>query len=374
VITEVHEAAHATIEVAAASGRYPVFVGSSLLASVPTVVANYAPAQRLAVIADDRVAPIHGETVAAVLTDVGHDVTFLTFPEGEASKTRKFWSILTDEMLDAGLGRDCAVIGVGGGVTTDLAGFVAATFLRGVPIIQIPTTMLAMVDASVGGKTGVDVRNGKNLVGAFHAPSAVIADTEVLKTLDTRFLAEGIVEAVKHGAILDENYFSAVANAAEELASADQEESAKCVTTSVRLKSEIVARDEFEGGLRQILNFGHTIGHALEAAADYRLGHGRAVAFGMVAEARLGERLGLTEAHTADRLIDVLAAFVDPTALDIQTSDMLSFLDADKKAKGGRTRYVLLRRIGQVLHEGGWTREIDERLVRTVVDEVIAGW
>ena len=374
MITEVHEAAHATIEVAAASGRYPVFVGSSLLASVPTVVANYAPAQRLAVIADDRVAPIHGETVAAVLTDVGHDVTFLTFPEGEASKTRKFWSILTDEMLDAGLGRDCAVIGVGGGVTTDLAGFVAATFLRGVPIIQIPTTMLAMVDASVGGKTGVDVRNGKNLVGAFHAPSAVIADTEVLKTLDTRFLAEGIVEAVKHGAILDENYFSAVANAAEELASADQEESAKCVTTSLRLKSEIVARDEFEGGLRQILNFGHTIGHALEAAADYRLGHGRAVAFGMVAEARLGERLGLTEAHTADRLIDMLAAFVDRTALDIQTSDMLSFLDADKKAKGGRTRYVLLRRIGQVLHEGGWTREIDERLVRTVVDEVIAGW
>ena len=374
MIKGVHEAAYATIEVAAASGGYKVFVGPALLASVPVVVATYAPARRLAVISDDRVGLIHGETVVKALRDAGHDITFLTFPEGEASKTRKFWSILTDQMLEAGLGRDCAVVAVGGGVTTDLAGFVAATFLRGVPVIQVPTTTLAMVDASVGGKTGVNVRNGKNLVGAFHAPSAVIADTEVLGTLDSRFLAEGIVEAIKHGVILDEEHFLGIANTTQELILADPKESAKFVTASVRLKSQVVARDEFERGLRHILNFGHTVGHALEAAADYRLGHGRAVAFGMIAEARIGERLGITEPKTSECLTDVLAELVDRTALEVETSSVLGFLSADKKARAGRARYVLLRRIGQALDQGGWAREVDEDVVRTVVDEVICGW
>ena len=374
MIKGVHEAAYATVEVAAASGGYQVFVGPSLLASVPAVVATYAPARRLAVISDDRVGPIHGETVAEALRDAGHDITFLTFPEGEASKTRKFWSILTDQMLEAGLQRDCAVVAVGGGVTTDLAGFVAATFLRGVPVIQVPTTTLSMVDASVGGKTGVNVRNGKNLVGAFHAPSAVVADTEVLGTLDPRFLAEGLVEAVKHGVILDEEHFLGIANRIQELILADPKESARCVTASVRLKSQVVARDEFERGLRQVLNFGHTVGHALEAATDYRLGHGRAVAFGMIAEARIGERLGLTEPKTSESLTDVLAELVDRTALEVETSTVLGFLSADKKARDGRTRYVLLRRIGQALDQGGWAREVDEDVVRTAVDEVISGW
>ncbi|HAY76350.1 MAG TPA: 3-dehydroquinate synthase [Gemmatimonadetes bacterium] len=374
MIKGVHEVAYDTIEVAAASGGYQVFVGPSLLASVPAVVATYAPARRLAVISDDRVGPIHGETVAEALRDAGHDITFLTFPEGEASKTRKFWSILTDQMLEAGLQRDCAVVAVGGGVTTDLAGFVAATFLRGVPVIQVPTTTLSMVDASVGGKTGVNVRNGKNLVGAFHAPSAVVADTEVLGTLDPRFLAEGLVEAVKHGVILDEEHFLGIANRIQELILADPKESARCVTASVRLKSQVVARDEFERGLRQVLNFGHTVGHALEAATDYRLGHGRAVAFGMIAEARIGERLGLTEPKTSESLTDVLAELVDRTALEVETSTVLGFLSADKKARDGRTRYVLLRRIGQALDQGGWAREVDEDVVRSAVDEVISGW
>ena len=374
MIKGVHEAEYATIEVAGASGGYQVFVGASLLASVPVVVATYAPARRLVVISDDRVGLIHGETVAKALREAGHDITFLTFPEGEASKTRKFWSILTDQMLEAGLQRDCAVVAVGGGVTTDLAGFVAATFLRGVPVIQVPTTTLSMVDASVGGKTGVNVRNGKNLVGAFHAPSAVVADTEVLGTLDPRFLAEGLVEAVKHGVILDEEHFLGIANRIQELILADPKESARCVTASVRLKSQVVARDEFERGLRQVLNFGHTVGHALEAATDYRLGHGRAVAFGMIAEARIGERLGLTQPKTSESLTDVLAELVDRTALEVETSTVLGFLSADKKARDGRTRYVLLRRIGQALDQGGWAREVDDDVVRTVVDEVISGW
>ena len=187
-------------------------------------------------------------------------------------------------------------------------------------------------------------------------------------------MAEGIVEAVKHGAILDEEHFLGLANTTKELILADPKESARCVTASVRLKSQVVARDEFERGLRQVLNFGHTVGHALEAATDYRLGHGRAVAFGMIAEARIGERLGLTEPKTSESLTDVLAELVDRTALEVETSTVLGFLSADKKARDGRTRYVLLSRIGQALDQGGWAREVDDVVVRTVVDEVISGW
>ena len=374
MITDVHEAARDTIEVAAAAGGYPVFVGPELLSRLPVVLDAYARAERVAVISDDQVGPIHGASVAETLVDVGHDVTFLTFPEGEASKTRRSWSILTDEMLDAGLGRDCVVVAVGGGVTTDLAGFVAATYLRGVPIVQVPTSSLAMIDASVGGKTGVDVRAGKNLVGAFHAPRAVVADTTVLTSLDATNRSEGLVEAVKHGAIRDEAHFAMVVDAAESLAAADPDAWAECVAASVGLKAEVVVRDEFEGGLRQILNFGHTIGHAIEAAAEYQIGHGRAVAYGMVAEARLGERLGVTEAGCAERLVHALAPLTDRGPLDIDTSRAFGFLGADKKSRGGHARYVLLRRIGEVASEHGWAREVDVEAARAALDEVVAGW
>ena len=374
MITQIYEAARHTIEVASSSGMYPVFVGPALLDRLPVVVSTYAPAKRLAVITDDQVGPIHGALVAQTLVDVGHDVTFLTFPEGEASKTRKAWSILTDEMLDAGLGRDCVVVAVGGGVTTDLAGFVAATYMRGVPIVQVPTSTLAMIDASVGGKTGVDVRVGKNLVGAFHAPRAVVADTSVLATLDATDRAEGLVEALKHGAILDEAHFTSVVEAGNSLAESDPDAWADCIAASVRLKAEVVAQDEFEVGFRQILNFGHTIGHAIEAAADYRIGHGRAVAYGMIAEARLGERLGVTDPGTAGRLTEALAPLTVRGVLDVDPSRAFGFLGADKKSRGGRAQYVLLRRIGEVDGEEGWAREADDDDAKAVLDGVLSGW
>ena len=374
MITDISEAARHTIEVSSASGAYPVFVGPALLDRLPAVVSTYAPAKRLAVIADDQVGPVHGALVAEALIDAGHDVTCMTFPEGEASKTRKTWSILTDEMLDAGLGRDCVVVAVGGGVTTDLAGFVAATYMRGVPIVQVPTSTLAMIDASVGGKTGVDVRVGKNLVGAFHAPRAVVADTAVLATLDATNRSEGLVEALKHGAIRDEDHFTAVVKAAHSLAEADADAWAECIAASVRLKADVVAQDEFEGGFRQILNFGHTIGHAIEAAADYRIGHGRAVAYGMIAEARLGERLGLTDSGTADRLTEALAPVTARDALDVDPSRAFGFLDADKKSRGGRARYVVLCRIGEVDGAEGWAREVDDDDVKAALDGVLSGW
>ncbi len=350
--------AGASVEVATVDGSYSVHVGRGILATLPDLLERHAPAHRFAVISDDQVGPLHGARVCDVCRAGGLDVILLTFPAGEASKTRESWARLTDEMLDAGLGRDSCVIGVGGGVTTDLAGFVAATYLRGVPIVQIPTSYLAMIDASVGGKTGVDVEAGKNLVGAFHPPRFVLADTEVLRTLPRRERAQGLVEAFKHGAILDLEYFDALTADLAKLLDATPDVAGAAILNSVELKAGVVGRDQFEGGYRQILNFGHTIGHAIEAASHYRLGHGSAVALGMLAEAEIGERVGVTEAGTRDLLLAAMEPLLPDGTVSISSAEAFRYLDTDKKARGGRVRYVLLERLGVVAPGEGWTHEV----------------
>lgn len=355
------------VDVAASAGGYPVVVGSGVLEEVSHVVEAVAPGRRLAVISDTTVLPLHGARVAERLRAAGRDVATFDFPAGEASKTRSSWSALTDRMLEAGFGRDSCVVAVGGGVTTDLAGFVAATFLRGVPVLQVPTSTLAMIDASVGGKTGVDVRAGKNLVGAFHPPAAVLADVRTLGTLPRTQRAQGLVEAIKHGAVLDEGHFDAVGSRLEAVLAGDEEASAEVVLASVRLKAGVVERDEFEGGLRQILNFGHTIGHALEAASAYSMGHGSAVAAGMLAESRLGERLAVTQAGTTERLADLLRRVVGDVAPTGTAESARSYLSSDKKVRGGRARYVLLERIGKAVGEGGWSHSVPDPLVEDVL-------
>jgi 3-dehydroquinate synthase len=310
--------------------------------------------------------------VLEALMSTGVDARLYSFPAGEACKTRENWSMLTDAMLDDGHGRDSCVVAVGGGVTGDLAGFVAATYLRGVPVVQIPTSYLAMIDASVGGKTGVDVRAGKNLVGSFHAPRAVFADPGTLATLPAAERAQGLVEAFKHGAILDAAYFEWLTVAADRLLAVDIETATEAVLRSVRIKANVVTRDEREGGLRQVLNFGHTVGHALEAATGYRMGHGTAVAAGMLLEAELGERLGVTEPGTRAKIACSLATLglsLDSVpSLDLEAA--MRFLASDKKARSGRPRYVLLRRLGEVEDEKGWSREIPESLVSDVLAEL----
>jgi 3-dehydroquinate synthase len=370
--SEVHGDALGTIEVDSSGGAYPVIVGAGLLGRLHEVIEAYAPAQRLALITDDHVGPLHGEGVAAACRAVGHDVTYLTFPDGEASKTRKSWSILTDEMLEAGLGRDCVVVAVGGGVVTDLAGFVAATYLRGVPVVQVPTSYLAMIDASVGGKTGVDVRSGKNLVGAFHPPAAVLADVDVLGTLPAVERGQGLVEAFKHGAILEEDYFVQLEDATVALLGATPEVAAQCVLESVRIKARVVAEDEFESGYRQVLNFGHTIGHAIEAASGYSLGHGSAVALGMLAEAEIGEVTGVTEPGTRDRIEAAVAPLLEGVTVDVDPVAAIPFITTDKKARKGRPRYVLLRRLGEIAQGDAWTHEVPDAVAGEAMTRVLA--
>lgn len=349
------------VKVRTRDGSYEVVVGAGILPELPRLAAACVTAERFAVIADDNVAPTHGRAVVEAGVEAGLDMALFTFPAGEASKTRKSWSILTDELLEAGFGRDACVVAVGGGVTTDLGGFVAATYLRGVPVIQVPTSYLAMIDASVGGKTGVDVRAGKNLVGAFHPPRLVVVDPEVLATLPITERAQGLVEAFKHGAILDAAYFASLEENVVDLMAADPASAGPAVARSVELKAAVVSEDEFEGGYRQILNFGHTLGHALEAASEYALGHGSSVALGMLMEARLGERLGVTEAGTFVRLREALEALLGP--LDEVHTDpaaAVRYLRTDKKVRGGQPRVVLLRRLGEVDLGDGWSHAVSE--------------
>ncbi|MBA2668759.1 MAG: 3-dehydroquinate synthase, partial [Gemmatimonadetes bacterium] len=263
-------------------------------------------------------------------------------------KTRAEWIRLSDEMLSARLGRDTVVLALGGGVTGDLAGFVAATYMRGLPLVQIPTSLLAMVDSSVGGKTGVDTEAGKNLIGAFHPPVLVAADIDLLSTLPAEHLRAGLAEAVKHGAITDAGYLAEVESAASALLGGDAEALSRLVGRSVQIKADIVSRDPREGGLRKVLNFGHTLGHALETLSGYELLHGEAISIGMVLEARLGEAIGVTRSGSADRL----AAVLNTIGLPVKPSgshspdEVIAATMLDKKGREGRVEYALISEIG----------------------------
>ena len=351
---------------------YPVRLGRGVRAEVAELLRELAPAHRYAVISDATVAELHGRELTDALVEAGLDARLFTFPAGEENKTREEWTRLTDALLDAGVGRDGGLVAVGGGVTGDLAGFVAATYMRGIPVIQVPTSLVAMIDASVGGKTGVDVAAGKNLVGAFHPPRLVLADPEVVSTLPRGERSQGLAEAVKHGAIRDREYLEALERDADALLDADPDALLEAVHRSVEIKADVVSRDEREGGLRKVLNFGHTVGHALEAAAGYGLPHGSAIAAGMVLEVRIGEMLEVTEPGTAAELTRILERFELPTSppAGLDPDAVFGYTRADKKGRAGRPRYVLLRRPGEVARGEGWSHPVPDDLLRELLDEV----
>jgi 3-dehydroquinate synthase len=345
-------------------GSYDVLIGPGLLDDLPTLIERSAPAHRYALIADDRVARLYGERVVTAMS--GARVDLLTFPAGESQKSRESWSDLSDRMFAAGMGRDAAVIALGGGVTGDLAGFVAATYMRGLPVVQIPTTLLAMIDSSVGGKTGVDTPAGKNLIGAFLQPRLVVADTEVLRTLPGAELRAGMAEAIKHGAIADAEYFEWMRPmVGEEAPGADF--LAKLVLRSVQIKAEVVGRDEREAGPRKMLNFGHTVGHAVESLSGFRLLHGEAIAIGMVVEGAIGERLGVTAPGTTEALRETIEAAGLPARVPAEFAPerIVEATRSDKKARQGRVEYSLIEQIGSASPgpDGRWGWGVDDEVV-----------
>lgn len=320
---------------------YPVHVGHGALSLLPELVPELGRAHRVAVITDEIIGPVYAGRIATML---GEDRSLLiTLPPGEEHKTRETWSRVTDALLDARFGRDSVLIALGGGVIGDLTGFVAATYLRGVPVVQIPTTLLAMVDASIGGKTGVDTQHGKNLVGAFHPPIAVVADLDTLATLPVLERINGLAEALKHGVICDADYFALVA--ASDVAGADWH---AIVARSVAIKAGVVAADEREHGLRKILNFGHTIGHAVEQLMHYRVPHGACVAFGMLVETRIAIALGLCDPGLETPLRRAIEQFGLPTGLPgmLNANVIVEATASDKKARAGTVEYALPSRCG----------------------------
>jgi 3-dehydroquinate synthase len=350
------------------AGRYDVIIRAGALSELTGFLHHAVDAAAYAVIADDNVAGIYGTGVIDQLRRAGMKVQLVTFTAGEAHKTRENWEALSDAMLAHGFGRDCCVLALGGGVTGDLAGFVAATYMRGVPVVQLPTSMLAMIDASVGGKTAVDTPAGKNLIGAFHAPRLVLIDPQLLRTLPADELRSGMAEAVKHGAILDASYFADIERDAERLLDAPADTAESLIIRSVQLKAEVASDDPFEQGRRAILNFGHTVGHAVERAAEYRISHGAAVAIGMVAEASIGEAAGVTEEGTSTRLEALLARIGLPTRLDHTSADLMDAMRLDKKARKSMPRFALLRRIGETARNdrGEWTHSVPVDLLESV--------
>jgi len=354
---------------AAAPWTTRVHVGSGLFARVAADLAARPLAHRYFVISDAHVSALYAAGLLGALERAGLRADRVSFPRGEAAKTRATKQRIEDRLFALGAGRDAAILALGGGVTGDLAGFVAATWQRGVPLVQLPTTLLAMVDASIGGKTAVNMPRGKNLVGAIHQPHAVYADIATLKTLPDAIFRDGIAEIVKGGAIADPALFGWLEANVKPLLARRRAVVTEAVARGIRVKARVVRRDERESGRRAILNFGHTIGHALEAVSGYRLSHGRAVSIGIAVEARLATDHGGLPERAARRIVALLAEFGLPTTVPrgLSLARIRSATQRDKKARGGRPRYAFPVALGRMRPGAGVTVAVPDEAVRNAL-------
>jgi 3-dehydroquinate synthase len=369
---------------------YDILIGHGVSRELPRWLARERPGSRFALVTDSNVAPLHAGTLRQGLAAAGIPIETIVVEAGERHKTRATKERIEDGLAAAGLGRDAVILALGGGMLGDLAGFTAATWCRGIGYVQIPTTLLAMVDASVGGKTGVDHPAGKNLIGAFHQPLAVFADVDFLETLDDRQLRSGLAEVVKCGVVGDAELFERVEALAADhtteppgaaLTRAVRDDAAALSAAAVALKAAVVAADPQEEDLRRVLNFGHTVGHALESLSGYTLTHGEAVSLGMVAEARMAGLLGLLDPAAADRIETLLDRIGLPVRLPAEASTLegarrwseTEILDAarlDKKARAGRLVFALPCAVGRMARttDGGHGIPVDQ----TVATDALA--
>jgi len=345
--TSMNQAAQINLNVELGERSYPIAIGPGLLAD-PAALARHVGGHKAAIVTNTTVAPLYLEQVAAPLRAAGREVVEIVLPDGEEYK---HWGSLM-QVFDALLANKCdrktTLVALGGGVIGDLTGFAAASYMRGVPFVQIPTTLLAQVDSSVGGKTGINHPLGKNMIGAFYQPRAVLADTSTLSTLPDRELSAGLAEVIKHGAILDAAFFDWIEANIAALVAREPQALAHAIARSCEIKADVVRRDEREGGLRAVLNFGHTFGHAIEAGLGYgEWLHGEAVGCGMVMAADLSQRLGLVDAATVERLRALVKAAGLPTvAPDLGVERWIELMEVDKKNEGGAIKFILLKPLG----------------------------
>ncbi len=328
---------------------YQIMIG---FADLDQLGANLQPlklANRICLITNTTVGKLYGGRVKSVLADSGYTVSYYEVPDGEEYKTLQSAAAIYDYMIDAGMERGSAVVALGGGVVGDLVGFAAATYMRGIPLIQVPTTLLAQVDSSVGGKVAVNHPRGKNLIGCFYQPRLVFADLQTLRTLPEREIIAGMAEVIKYGVIWDSTFFAFLEQHLGRILNLEPDALMETVKRSCAIKAEIVSRDEREDGLRAILNFGHTIGHALESLTNYQVyRHGEAIAAGMAAAATLAAGRGMQEAADRERLVALLRRTGLPVSFPYPARDLMGLLSHDKKVFEGRPRFVLPLKIGEV--------------------------
>lgn len=324
---------------------YPVIIGDNLLSECGEIISGEIKPCRAALISDENVMSLYGQNVAASLEGARFSVSVFTFPAGELSKTPETLFSILDFLAMNEFDRSDVIVALGGGVVGDIAGFASAIYMRGMQLVQIPTSLLAMVDSSVGGKTGVDLEKGKNLVGAFKQPSIVICDAEVQKSLPDEQFACGMGEIIKYAMICDEKLFELLSQTSGRKA-LSEETRKNIISRCVEIKGDIVARDEFDKGERQLLNFGHTIGHAVEKLSDYKIGHGQAVGIGMAMMTDISEKLGLCPAGTKNRLIEVLKKFELPYASDFSPKALADAIVMDKKRRGDEITLIMTEKIG----------------------------
>jgi len=344
---------------------YEVVVEAGSLGRIGSIVRGLVAADRCALLTDSHVVDLLADAVAESLRTAGFDPTIAVLPSGESNKSLDTVRVLYDQLLDARLDRRSPIIALGGGVTGDTAGFVAASYLRGVPFVQCPTTLLAMVDSSVGGKVGVNVPQGKNLIGAFHQPIVVVADPLTLRTLPAREVRCGLAECIKHAIISDESLFSFIEDNAAAILELDPGTIGELVERNVAIKATVVAEDEREAGVRATLNLGHTFGHAIEATAGYgRIQHGEAVGLGLIAAATTAAADGTCAPDVPERIATLLHRLELVTTSELVSGDELqAAMRLDKKVRDAKIRFVLPTRIGAVVIRDDVARE-----------SIAAGW
>ncbi len=339
-----------TIQVGLGERSYPISIGKGIIRQVGTSLQKAKVAKRYGIISDDQVAELYGRQLQESLHLAGIACDLFVFPHGEASKHLLTIGQLASTLAEKGFDRGDALVALGGGVTGDITGFLASIYMRGIPFVQIPTSLLAQVDSSVGGKTGVDIPQGKNLIGTFYQPRAVFIDTDVLQTLPKEEFLGGMAEVIKYGASIDADFFTWLGHNREAILALDPTVIVPMIRRCCEMKASVVEQDERESGLRRILNFGHTIGHAVEAASGYQLIHGFAVAIGMRAVAELAVRGGYADHSVAESIVQILRAYNLPTEIPpgFDRETLRKYLLSDKKTIAGRVFFVLPEKIGTV--------------------------
>ncbi len=353
------------VEVNLGLNSYQIVIGSGLLAETGQRLKELGLSGKLVIITNPTVQKLYGDSLKQALLRDGFQVTMLTVADGEEQKSLETAGRLYTELSEAYTERGTPILALGGGVIGDLAGFVAATYFRGVPLVQIPTTLLAQVDSSIGGKVAVNHGLLKNEIGSFYQPRLVISDTGVLKSLPPGEFANGLAEVIKSAVIRDRDLFAFIEANLDKIKSLDEEVLEEVVFRTASIKAEVVAKDETDLGVRHILNYGHTIGHAIESVSDFRVNHGGAVAAGMLAAARISNKLGILGEDELVRLKSVISGASLPTEIpDLDRGKMLQAIGHDKKVSGGKIKFVLLKSIGEAF--------ITDQVSPSLIEEVLA--